>query len=250
MAKIDHIPPASDPIVGDGGSAAGAESPATDGCVGGVKRRTDTEVESSVDSDVKRRCLPQSGSESAAIKWKCFRISNVPSEWSEDDLLGYLGKLDASLGNLAADGSRLSLYPACSGPDRVALLNVKNCPEYFRRIRPGESNSVQQPDSDLVIDSHFYSLTPLNNPEGSIVADVVAVTGLAGNAFGSWRNRSSNRMWLQDFLPRDVKDLRIMTYGYNTTLEGPNTVKGSMLDHQRKLVSLLKDARSSREIIG
>ena len=50
---------------------------------------------------------------------------------------------------------------------------------------------------------------------------IVAVTGLAGHAYGSWKVRNGNYMWLQDSLPDDLVKLgsvRIMTYGYNTTL--------------------------------
>jgi hypothetical protein len=47
-----------------------------------------------------------------------------------------------------------------------------------------------------------------------IKCSVIAVTGLAGHAFGSWRNRETQAMWLRDFLPKDVRNIRIMTYGY------------------------------------
>ncbi|KAF8241752.1 hypothetical protein K440DRAFT_621749 [Wilcoxina mikolae CBS 423.85] len=121
---------------------------------------------------------------------KCFRISNVPPTWNEQDLLVYLESLDCSLVGLATSNTRLSLYPACFGSCKVALLNMTDCPEYFQSLSQNEYHSVRQADSDLVIDSHFYDLTPLNTPEGDIVADVVAVMGLAGHAFGSWRNRT------------------------------------------------------------
>lgn len=35
---------------------------------------------------------------------------------------------------------------------------------------------------------------------------IIAVTGLAGHAFGSWRSRGSPRMWLRDLLPKDIED--------------------------------------------
>ena len=73
---------------------------------------------------------------------------------------------------------------------------------------------------------------------------VVAVTGLAGHAFESWRNRESNRMWLQEFLPNNIKGIRIMTYGYNTEA---NT--GRILDHRRDLVQQIQSARGSQEVV-
>jgi hypothetical protein len=76
---------------------------------------------------------------------------------------------------------------------------------------------------------------------------VVAVTGLAGHAFGSWRNRESRQMWLQDFLPRDVKNVRIMIYGYNSRLDDYSDTN-TMLDYRRNLIQQLENARSSREV--
>ena len=81
---------------------------------------------------------------------------------------------------------------------------------------------------------------------GSTYHSVVAVTGLGGHAFESWRNGESNQMWLQDFLPNNIKGIRVMTYGYNTELVGPNT--GGLLDHRRDLIQQTESARRSQEV--
>jgi hypothetical protein len=54
-------------------------------------------------------------------------------------------------------------------------------------------------------------------------------------------------MWLQEFLPNDIKGIRIMTYGYNTELVGANT--GRLLDHRRDLVEQIQSSRSSPEVV-
>jgi hypothetical protein len=54
-------------------------------------------------------------------------------------------------------------------------------------------------------------------------------------------------MWLQEFLPNDIKGIRIMTYGYNTELVGANT--GRLLDHRRDLVEQIQSARGSPEVV-
>jgi hypothetical protein len=54
-------------------------------------------------------------------------------------------------------------------------------------------------------------------------------------------------MWLQEFLPNDIKGIRIMTYGYNTELVGANTSK--LLDHRRDLVEQIQNARTSPEVV-
>jgi len=106
---------------------------------------------------------------------KCFRIANVPLTWSKDDLLNSLIKIDPSLEN---HEYKLSLYPACYGSTQTALLNMRGCTEYFQRLKQNDFNYVPIPDATdrayLVIDSHFYDLTPLNSPAEGIVAEFVS----------------------------------------------------------------------------
>ena len=54
-------------------------------------------------------------------------------------------------------------------------------------------------------------------------------------------------MWLKDFLPRDVKGIRIMSYGYNTNLVG-HTVDDGFLDYRRHFIHMLLNSRSSAEV--
>jgi hypothetical protein len=53
-------------------------------------------------------------------------------------------------------------------------------------------------------------------------------------------------MWLQDFLPRDFKNIRIMSYGYNSNLSSDSN--NGLLDYRRNLVQQLENARSSDEV--
>jgi hypothetical protein len=71
---------------------------------------------------------------------------------------------------------------------------------------------------------------------------VVAVNGLGSHAFGSWTSHDTGKMWLKDFLPDDVKGIRIMTYGYNTNLyDGETDI--DFLDYRRHLLQMLGNAR-------
>jgi hypothetical protein len=100
---------------------------------------------------------------------KCFRIANVPSAWSKDDLFNSLREIDPSL----EQGCQLWLYPACYGSTQTALLNLRTCTEYFQRLNPNDFNYVSTSDeTDLVIDSTFYDLTPLNSPGDEVVAEL------------------------------------------------------------------------------
>jgi hypothetical protein len=108
---------------------------------------------------------------------KCFRVTNIPLEWSKDDLLNSLREIQPSLDHF--DGP-VSLYPACCDTtSQTALLNLKTCPEFFQDIGPDNTKhlKIQRQSLDktvvLSVDSHFYDLTPLNKPEGEIVAELV-----------------------------------------------------------------------------
>lgn len=106
------------------------------------------------------------------IKGQCLRIQNVPLAWSEDDLLDCLRKAHPSLNSLDAD--ELSLYPACSSsaPSQTALLNSEEPLAFFEPLK--HNKCIYIPVSRrtrLEVDSHFAALTPLNTPEGKIVAE-------------------------------------------------------------------------------
>jgi hypothetical protein len=75
---------------------------------------------------------------------------------------------------------------------------------------------------------------------------VIAVTGLAGHAFGSWKSRETQQMWLKDLLPHDVRNIRIMSYGYDSSLVGHDkAAENRLLDYQRHFIQQLENARSS-----
>jgi hypothetical protein len=105
---------------------------------------------------------------------KCFRITNVPPDWKEDTLLAALETIDPCLED---HNPQLSLYPCLdSTQTQTALLNLGTCTKYFHGLKPNDFNHVHTTDNNiLVIDSHFYGLTPLNSPEGKIVAELVAL---------------------------------------------------------------------------
>ncbi|KAA8908651.1 hypothetical protein FN846DRAFT_777136, partial [Sphaerosporella brunnea] len=77
------------------------------------------------------------------------------------------------------------------------------------------------------------------------IHSIVAVTGLSGHAFGSWRSRETRRMWLHDFLPWDVPNVRVLTYGYNVDLTRTNNFATEYL---REFICELERTRNSPEV--
>jgi hypothetical protein len=71
---------------------------------------------------------------------------------------------------------------------------------------------------------------------------VVAVNDLGGHAFGSWTSHDTGKMWLKDFLPDDIKGIRIMSYGTNLY---DGKIEVDFLDYRRHLLQMLGNARRS-----
>ncbi|KAI6623869.1 hypothetical protein MCOR14_009446 [Pyricularia oryzae] len=64
----------------------------------------------------------------------------------------------------------------------------------------------------------FEGITPLYDGKDDADVDVIAVPGLGSHALGSWKSPNSDDVWLRDFLPEDVPNIRVLLYGYDTTL--------------------------------
>jgi len=69
----------------------------------------------------------------------------------------------------------LSLFPATGGGCQVALLNPRLC---SIRLENHEEyvttyDDISQEDVTLAVDYHFLGITPLNQPEGEVVAEYV-----------------------------------------------------------------------------
>ena len=75
----------------------------------------------------------------------------------------------------------------------------------------------------------------------------MAVHGLGGDAVDTWTHPKSNALWLRDFLPQQVADARVMTFGYNAAAAfGQSTA--DVMDHAKSLLSSLIDKRDEAEV--
>jgi len=77
---------------------------------------------------------------------------------------------------------------------------------------------------------------------------VIAVTGLAGHAFELLRNHQTLRMWLKDFLPLDIKNIRTMSYGYVSNFIGQGATQNRLLDYQRFFIQDIENARNGTNV--
>ena len=122
----------------------------------------------------------------------------------------------------------ISVVRSCYDPQMfTAMVQFKSgLPKFLTRLKADVlyTHQFKMGDDDIVFDQSFHGLTQLYNPTveaAEITADVVAITGLDGHAYGSWSGGNPKRMWLRDFLSKDLPKCRVMTYGYNSKLSTP-----------------------------
>ncbi|KAK0761662.1 hypothetical protein N5P37_005644, partial [Trichoderma harzianum] len=198
----------------------------------------------------------RSDSSQAATRQKklVFRVTGLLASQTDNALVDFIRN------NLLEDEeqSRLKvtaeIVPSCSNneQERVALVEFGGrVPDFLSALvaNPLEDWQVEMGNVDINFDQHFFGFTQLYTPKADkpVTADVIAITGLDGHAYGSWRGRGNlGRMWLRHFLSQDLPYCRTMTYGYNSKLStcGIDTI----MDYSRGLMEALKKIRNTEEL--
>lgn len=98
------------------------------------------------------------------------------------------------------------------------------------------------PPSATDVSKEKIGLFELSNNEGETAIDVVAVHGLQGDAYQTWEHENGS-LWLRDFLPFDIPDARIMTFGYDSSVSFSRSV-GKIADTALDLLNHLSAKRT------
>ena len=152
----------------------------------------------------------------------------------------------------ATDISVASVHSCYDSQRFTALVQFKGgLPGFLGRLKedPLYTHQHKMGDVDIIFDQSFHGLTQLYNPTvhpTEITADIVAITGLDGHAYGSWSGGNPKRMWLRDFLSEDLPKCRVMIYGYNSKLSKPGL--HTIADFGRSLREDLLRARKSDQV--
>ncbi|KAI1367593.1 hypothetical protein F5Y08DRAFT_297749 [Xylaria arbuscula] len=178
---------------------------------------------------------------SSRLKALTWRVTEIPRGTTKEELVNFFEYADRD--RISID----SLCPDASGGDELtATLLYRPRPE-----SPDEGpRFTHGKPKDVSIDKDFEHWTPLYcPPEGTIIAaDIIAVTGLAGHAFGSWAYSEEN-MWLRDDVYKFARNARVLTYGYNTPLVGSNLSIVRMSDlsdtFYENLINMREDSKAS-----
>lgn len=203
---------------------------------------------------------------------KVVRIQNVSVETS-------IETLKELLLHTCNDDERLvitievNLVPSCTVRDgsRVALVKFNpSLPAIFGDLNKTDYQ-IETSTAILNVDKNFYGLTQLyptvdsrsisaeyvivhiccgiesEDTSLTLLISIVAVTGLNGRPFDSWRgNGRHGSMWLRDFFRLDLPSYRTMIYGYNTKWHSKSL--SDLKDMGHEFLNELQKARRSEEV--
>lgn len=190
-----------------------------------------------------------------------LRVRGLPCNRNIDEVTSLL---ERSL-KIGSEASGLKITSLAKDPNRVkyqvaTLMFLKEIPQIFTASTAQEwsvnvSEAEYSSESDgypaLTFDTHFHGLTALSTPRSEEAAvDCVAVCGLGGHAFGSFKEKGNSYMWLRDSLPKDLPNLRILLYGYESGLDGSDSnqnvsvIADSFVGHLSALRSKFKVSAS------
>ncbi|KAF3057728.1 Ankyrin repeat domain-containing protein 50 [Trichoderma lentiforme] len=152
-----------------------------------------------------------------------FRIRGVPNDWDRVTLQSFLTE-----GDRIGDPVIKSLAKEFHGRSQTATVDFRSdCQLPSKFSLPTDSSQHVEPHS-LVLDHDFLNITSLFTPsQKGHKVDIIAISGLGGHAFGSFKERGGEHMWLRDALPHVITSdsgeqiARIMVYGYESSL--PNS---------------------------
>ncbi|SPO02531.1 uncharacterized protein DNG_05204 [Cephalotrichum gorgonifer] len=176
-----------------------------------------------VNNNTKENIEPDASLRESAVAKKLqtktltFRVDDIPVDHDEAALKHNLKGIiegDASLCEAAATLTHHSFVPKdknyiCATVSIKVPVSADGLSSRLREAGTGYPYTYS---------CVFDGITPLHvSPSGAHV-DIIAVPGLGSHPLGSWKSPTGNKVWLRDFLPKDLHNIRVLLYGYDTTL--------------------------------
>ncbi|SCO86396.1 uncharacterized protein FRV6_10523 [Fusarium oxysporum] len=177
-----------------------------------------------------------------------YRVQGIPATCIRGQFIKGL----ATALNLDATSIRIHSFMANPYGTRVEMMSVlsfQKTPEFLcvkstkkewhldvtLPSQGTESTPAENTTIKLLFDTHFLGFSVVGTPfansdkiEVEPINSIVAVHGLGGHAYGSFKERGGSYMWLEDSLPAHLRAAlagcaaRILLYGYDARVE--NTI--------------------------
>lgn len=157
-----------------------------------------------------------------------YRVSGVPLDWDHKKLRTFLKRRE--LAEVITIDSIAREANIESQTATITLINsyIQQWPGKSHQFSLSEEhyNDSLNLNRSVSVGNDFIGLTTLYEPPArDHKIDVIALSGLGGHAFGSFKERGGTHMWLRDSLPgyltleTDNKPMvRVMIYGYESTV--------------------------------
>lgn len=218
-------------------------------------------------SSHKLQIISKSAASSSATKSCCFRIKKIAHGLIPETVQDIISPSNPNIVRIKSWAPEADSEDSQSWLIATVIINDQE-PNFFglvgeKSLRlPRNSNDSES----LIVDINFLGMTTLASPKVAevtveyalffilfsffrllIKCSIIAVTGLAGHAFGSWKERNGEFMWLRDALPSALPTARIMTYGYGSKLQG-STSDASFRSYAVSLLAQVASARKRPEV--
>ncbi|KAI9148687.1 Enniatin synthetase [Paramyrothecium foliicola] len=177
---------------------------------------------------------PDSGQKKITRSGWTVRVRGVPLDWDAKRLAEFLAGSSDSAPTIK------SLAQEVQEGTQSATASFQAASDALRKS--GFTRSIELPRSPkeettrpayLQVDDGFHGITTLFiPPKDDHRVDVIALSGLGGHAFGSFKQRAGDYMWLRDALPYDLTSdatgqpmVRVITFGYESGVAGSRNMQ-------------------------
>ncbi|KAK5987003.1 Nephrocystin-3-like protein [Cladobotryum mycophilum] len=160
-----------------------------------------------------------------------FRVCGVPIDWDNKKLQSFLADqriIDMEIESLALEANAGS---------QTATLMFQTMPSQLQHnpnlsiSLPKALNAQLAGKQYLTFGKDFLGITTLFAPPWR-TTNIIALSGLGGHAFGSFKERGGSHMWLRDSLPYDLTSetsskpmARVMIYGHESTVANSQSMQ-------------------------
>ncbi|KFA68648.1 hypothetical protein S40285_09439 [Stachybotrys chlorohalonatus IBT 40285] len=181
-----------------------------------------------------RRSRPDAAQRKRTNNGRTFRVRGIPADWDTKRLTSLLMETFDLVPTVTSLAQEIQTGVQSATVSFQAASDVLRMPEPGTSIRlPRSLNEEASRRAYLQLDDDFHGMTTLfTPPEDDHRVDIIALSGLGGHAFGSFKQRAGDYMWLRDALPDDLtRDTtgrpmaRVVTFGYESGVAGSKNIQ-------------------------